>query len=786
MPLNSSYVTAPSLEEYFVDKTTGLPLAGGKVYFYSDINRSLLKNIYTLSGNAPNYSYVELPNPSTLSGVGTFQDEGSNNVLPYYYPYDADGNIENYYIEVYNSSAVLQFSREGFPNLSGSSSDIDIANAINYIPNGQFLLHNNIPEDTLNDIPSGQIVSDVTNIAQGGWSFERSSGSSSIDNVSFFKYGEYVDDPSASPRFSCKITCSSPDISTTDKGLYLKFADVNKFSSDADQTYTYSFSAETVNSGDFTVTLNLIKFFGTGGIPSPTEISALTTFEITSSQNTYQFSFTFGDNDGKSIGTSGDDYVALELSFPTNISYGAIYTNFLLLIGTLQITEFPPTTDNDFSVRSLAPPVPDHDGNDLGLPMLATLIGVEYDHDVVGDITDSISSEKKWHHLCDGRQLLTSGYQTTGVPNSRLQSKLFDATRSLPMFGTGASFITGLNLSSGYICLHNNTLGAVSATADGTVATGFTFSQIHIGDAGYGVTSFWYTPSDLTPDIGNFVIWNTAFGSVTAVGLGTSGFTINSTIRKGSTLTAQITNITPTVATSLAGKYFTFNTVSTAYYVWFKVDGTGTDPAVAARTGILVNLRSTDTQTVVSQKISNSLNGFEVSQILTTVASTIPAGSYFNFTCIGGATTAYYVWYKKDGAGTDPSPAGRVGIMVSILTADTAEEVAFKTILAINSMYFAVPDFRGQTLRMLDKPDNYDLGLRFSLYSDNLTGLRLGTFEMDSNLSHSHPYEKYSVLLPQTGDSTNCWANTATGETGFAGATESVGYNAAVNFFIHY
>ena len=40
------YYACFPLQEYFVDKDTGFPLAAGQVFFYEDTNRSVLKNIY--------------------------------------------------------------------------------------------------------------------------------------------------------------------------------------------------------------------------------------------------------------------------------------------------------------------------------------------------------------------------------------------------------------------------------------------------------------------------------------------------------------------------------------------------------------------------------------------------------------------------------------------------------------------------------------------------------------------------------------------------------------------
>ena len=299
--LDALYISASDLESYFVDKDTGLPLSGGQIFFYSDENRSMLKPIYTISGSAPNYSYIQLPNPLTLSAVGTIQDASNNNVPLYYYPYNTDGDVELYYIVVKSAGGVVQFTREAWPpNVVGSSESSDANGILNFIPNGQFLLHNNIPANILSKYPAGQITQPITQIAQGGWTFERPSGSAAIDNVSFFRYAQYVTNPTDSPRYACRIICQSPSSSDSFKDLRIKFDDVNKFSSEINQ-FTFSFTAATYSSGDFPVNLNIIKNFGTGGSPSSPVITTLAIFNITGTEQIFSYSFSFGDNSTKNI-----------------------------------------------------------------------------------------------------------------------------------------------------------------------------------------------------------------------------------------------------------------------------------------------------------------------------------------------------------------------------------------------------------------------------------------------------------------------------------------------------
>lgn len=142
MALNSQYILASDLESFFIDKDTGLPLAGGIISCYEDSARTVLKPIYQLVGNYPSYSYAALPNPLTLSAVGTVQDSGGNNVDIYWYPYDSQGNLDLYYVTVTNSAGTMQLTRGAWPNTTEAENPIT----------QQILLENQISNPTFTNV----------------------------------------------------------------------------------------------------------------------------------------------------------------------------------------------------------------------------------------------------------------------------------------------------------------------------------------------------------------------------------------------------------------------------------------------------------------------------------------------------------------------------------------------------------------------------------------------------------------------------------------------------------
>ncbi len=155
--LDNRFISSLDLEPYFVSNQSGEANAGGVVTFYKDNARTVKKLVYQLTQATPGvYSYVALPDPITLSGVGTFQNAGGDNIAVYYFPYDTFGNQELYYITVYDAFGNLQFTREAwpFPNFGsgGSSIQTPFIGLTNQLSNPQFAMVNFIQGTTL-DIP---------------------------------------------------------------------------------------------------------------------------------------------------------------------------------------------------------------------------------------------------------------------------------------------------------------------------------------------------------------------------------------------------------------------------------------------------------------------------------------------------------------------------------------------------------------------------------------------------------------------------------------------------------
>ncbi|HEX4044161.1 MAG TPA: hypothetical protein VHZ76_00665 [Gammaproteobacteria bacterium] len=775
----AQFVLMTPMWEVFTDKDTLDFLAGGYALFFEDNDRANYKVVYELvdtGGGYPNYGYQPY---GFLNGSNQWQvnlnAQGAFDQVVYGFIEDTDGNPQQYFVQFYNSAGVFQFSREAWPNIDIGTTPSGTAVSENFVPNPQFILHTNVPNPFTAGSVVGQLTQQVTNIAYGGWTFERASNAST-DIVLFPRIGSFITPPpDGNPRYGVNIICTSP--AGQAKFLGLKFSDVNKFATtNATPTppdsnaYTFAFTAINNGSGTIPLVLELIRFFGTGGSPNATLTTTLTTFTITTSYpSTYfTFSFDFPSNSGLNIGTNDDDYVQLALAPPPGSSYNITLNNFILTPGIVDNPAFPQEPDSIYVYRSLfnsgrgafPTSLPDYNSLNLGMPLILGVTGVTYDLSSIGEIHITMISTPGFGELvCDGSVSYdTTLYSSDGIPYSRLGSKIFNNSLNCPLFGTGPGFVTtNINSTGSTMRLVNNSAGPITTTADGTTPTGFSFHPCHTGviQSSVGVLGH-YANTNLLYMINSLqgLTLGPSGDNEEIIGIesGTSGFTTFNYVN--TQYTRSFYGVATTASSAISpGTWFRFYTMPVssvmAFYVWFTVDGTGSDPAPGG-IGIPVALyNSTFAMTAddVAQAIAEAVSGYQNSFITTLAGSAITAGSYFTFS---SSIKDYYAWYSVNGSGTDPMPADKIGIQVPILSSDSDSMVATKTQIALNSRYFAAPDIRGFTMRFWSNGlGNLDLD-QATRWSTNsiIIGDVLGTYEWYDVQAHNHQVGAFNDGLP--------------------------------------
>ena len=125
---------------------------------------------------------------------------------------------------------------------------------------------------------------------------------------------------------------------------------------------------------------------------------------------------------------------------------------------------------------------------------------------------------------------------------------------------------------------------------------------------------------------------------------------------------------TADVAGSLAGKYFTFNSANDfdQYYVWYKVSGVGSDPALTGKIDIQVDLNTGDSANTVASK---------------TIAALLV---YINDFTISVSTDVITITNNQQGACTAPT-AGTSGFTVMVVTPGRGENAAAHQVLLSTS-----------------------------------------------------------------------------------------------------
>ena len=136
----ANYYACFPLQAYFVDKTSGAPLSGGYIQFFEDEARTIPKNVFIQQQQPDNsYLFINIGSTVTLSSVGTTQYLGTDCII-FLYPFDVNGNEQLYYIEVFSSANILQFTREAWPPgvASGLNPSTSFISSENVVSNPQF------------------------------------------------------------------------------------------------------------------------------------------------------------------------------------------------------------------------------------------------------------------------------------------------------------------------------------------------------------------------------------------------------------------------------------------------------------------------------------------------------------------------------------------------------------------------------------------------------------------------------------------------------------------------
>jgi hypothetical protein len=718
-------LVAPLLN--FFTTTTGTPAIGYYLFSYKASDHVTPKSIAKLAGPAiPGDFYA---NPIELDASGS--------VPAPYALYFADDEL--YYLVLKDptqTSIIRTWDNFGVQPAPGPTPDeVDYTN---YMLNAQYRFWRYQTRSTTDLVANEDVY-----IADSGWIFNRNNTSSTC-TIEFKEFSPGQTDVPHNPIYYLDFNCSSIGSGETEKDALLKIADVRAF---AGTTVQIAFYAESVNSS--LTELVAKQYFGSGG---STTVTTLNQVQLTNVRTQYIVSVAIGSVAGKTIGDGNALYIGLRA--PLNAIGDFQITNWQLNRGDT-LLEFNYKTPEIEQGTQRAYQLPYM--NDENMYNLLLWAGENYEaQNWTGLIALGLEKSRPGWALCDGSTYKTLDH-VSGTNNRITYRRLWDyweANADEPngnAFGYGPDgFYPQSKVSNEVTILNTKADTAITAWSDND--TGATFTTLTTGGDKRIISvppsgtfiALQNNTVDGWPGFNNIILRNKDNGVVSAPTIGTmppANFAITPLIT-GSPTEPQEDMFTFTISVgsmpTLAGKYWTWNTTVTGWYIWYRVNGVGTDPAPGGRTGILIEIDTINyaqSEGRLAYQTAVAIPGLQLTKIALPAGSTLSGGEYCN---VYNSTEHYVPYFVVDGVGTAPTVIGATAIPVAITSSDTNVEVMEKWQKEIKAIYFNVPDFQSYGVRFTAYNAAYTGGgIRFSRH-DGLTGNHAGTYEFDEFRSHNH------------------------------------------------
>lgn len=699
-----SYFMGSSPVWFFVDDA-GLIAVGATMGTFEANNHAMEKAVYANPDGTGPYT-----NPVDLGVVG---------ISPIYF-----ANDSAYYLEIYDADGNILHTVDNYSPDNGNGNSTTINDAVNYLVNPQFQF--NYATQTGTDIGTPALLP----IAQAGWSFSKN-GTQAVDTISFplFALGDSI--PEGTPVQYLHAVCSNSGINETYRYVQFFMPNVRIFEQ---QQVIATLASRSSSNSDIAVIIT--QFFGTGGSPSADVDTLLGDgITLTGTWADYSAAGTLATVVGKTLGTNGDDGVFFRILMPLNTTYHIDLTNMGFRLGSV-VFPFPVDSfnlDRDLTMGSQIP-VPDNGvaGTDIGSVLAVKQYGLQWQPIIPAGVPlpflGSKASIPNGFTYCDGARYDTLGNFTDGTACQRL----FNVIGITQGNGRDYMFCTTPDTAT-VMATMNAAGGVVTASANGTSSPAFTYAiQTAAVSTNYNLGKIFYNTTAPT----NIWVW-TNVNKTVSIPNSAAAWAVTPYAEASAVADGLYQIILSGSVISLNSKYGFVDGATVNYYFWYNYNSTGVDPAPASHTGVEILLTLTDTLYDVMLKTVAAMRGCQLTYITIGAASTITAGNYFTASATGVNIAP---WYSKDATGTAPVLADTTTVEVPILTGDTAAQVTSKTILAINSRFFQVPDGRGMAIMGLPDGSGIDPGVvnRFNLTNPLISGDAMGTSQFDDVRSHLH------------------------------------------------
>lgn len=287
----------------------GAPLANGNIFWYDNDARSTKLTVYHDEAGLIPYT-----NPAALNGRGE--------IPPFY-----AGDEKRFYIEVRAPAPAGYPPEEGdlilaIENYSPIDTIVPSATSLRYdniLLNGQFYIYGQ------NEFSSFSANTPVS-VAKF-WSFVKNN-TTAVDKVQVIPFTLGETDVESSPLNYLRYLCTSPGAGENVKKIYQSIPRVRTFEQ---QIVTLSFAARSSSSS--TIQFFLEQFFGTGGTPSATVTTNISSFNLNPAWQKFNVTFTIPSVATKVLGSNEDDETKFSWGLPLDVACTVDFSDMYVTVG---------------------------------------------------------------------------------------------------------------------------------------------------------------------------------------------------------------------------------------------------------------------------------------------------------------------------------------------------------------------------------------------------------------------------------------------------------------------
>lgn len=227
--------------------------------------------------------------------------------------------------------------------------------------------------------------------------------------------------------------------------------------------------------------------------------------------------------------------------------------------------------------------------------------------------------------------------------------------------------------------------------------------------------------------------------------------------------------------------FISSNTVN--YYIWFNLNGTGTDPAISGRTAIMVPYVGNETPAQMATLIATAIGSIFTCLIPTNTLTVVcnsfglvnpvapgnsnfiltqdyngssdrPASAYIeiqstnyipnSYFLINSPSNSYYVWLSQNNQGTDPGSlsvlSGKIGIKIVYAGTETVTQMLALISQQLINAQVLLPNLQGLFSRGVANgwPFDPDRNSRTPIAEGANSADNVGSYQANQNLSHYH------------------------------------------------